>query len=182
MTNTRFHSLSLAIIMSISSITSGRPATADDAAAPLVQRDTVRLKEAGALLIVNAAIAKAKEMQLNVCVAVVDEGGQLNRFARMDGARPISVFTSQTKAASAVTFRAETGPVMAGETINLHLSLAVEHAALVGGGKFTSLKGGVPLIVDGQVIGAIGVGGATGEQDQEIARAGAKAIVDALAK
>lgn len=155
---------------------------ADNPTPSLVGRDAIRLKEAGAQWVIDAAIARARQMRLNVSIAVLDDGGQLYRFARMDGARPISVFTSQTKAASAVNFRAETGPVLAGETVNLHLSLAVEHAALASGGKFTSLKGGVPLIVNDQFLGAVGVGGGTGEQDQEIARAAARALVEALAK
>jgi glc operon protein GlcG len=182
MRHNQFRSVSRVIILLIGYTCSPLSAAEKPPAPPLVQRNAIRLQEAGAQVVLDAAIAKAKEMKLNVSVTVLDEAGQLYRFARMDGARPISVYTSQTKAASAINFRAETGPIMAGETVNLHLSLAVEHAAQASGGKFTSLKGGVPLVVDGQVIGAVGVGGATGEQDQEIARAAAKALADALAK
>jgi glc operon protein GlcG len=60
------------------------------------------------------------------------------------------------------------------------LSLGVSLAAAAGGGKATPLKGGVPIIVDGQVIGAVGVGGATGEQDAEVSRAGVQALLKAL--
>jgi glc operon protein GlcG len=56
------------------------------------------------------------------------------------------------------------------------LNLSVQIAAGQSGGKFTTLKGGVPVLVDGQVIGAVGVGGATGEQDAEIAQAGVAAL------
>jgi glc operon protein GlcG len=148
---------------------------ADDAR-PLVQRGAIRLQAAGAQVAIDAAIAKAEAMQLKVNIAVVDEGGELYRFARMDGARPASVFTAITKANTSALIRAETGPLMADGAVNTHLNLAVENAAHASGGKFTSLKGGVPLVVDGQIVGAIGVGGATGEQDQEIARAAAEAL------
>lgn len=155
------------------------PALAADDGALLVQRGAIRLQAAGAQLAIDAAIAKAQEMQLKVNIAVVDEGGELFCFARMDGARPASVFTSITKANTAALIRAETGPQLADGAVNTHLNLAIENAAHASGGKFTSLKGGVPLVVDGQIVGAIGVGGATGEQDQEIARAAAKALADA---
>jgi glc operon protein GlcG len=95
-------------------------------------------------------------------------------FARMDGARPASVYTSITKATSSALMRGKTGPLpppSRGPT-DTHLSLAVEHAAMQSGGKFTTLHGGIPILLDGQVIGAVGVGGATGAQDAEIAAAG----------
>ena len=59
------------------------------------------------------------------------------------------------------------------------LSLSIQNAS---GGKITTLKGGVPIVVDGQVVGAVGVGGGTGEQDAEVAKAGIQALLDALGK
>ncbi|MCA9183966.1 MAG: heme-binding protein, partial [Planctomycetales bacterium] len=115
-----------------------------------------------------------------VNIAVVDDGGHLLAFARMDGARPASVYTSITKATSAATKRGPTGPLPNSETTNTHLSLAVENAASVSGGKFTTLKGGVPIIYGDQVVGAIGVGGATGEQDAEVASAGVSALIQSF--
>jgi glc operon protein GlcG len=162
--------------MALSSLHAAEP----DAAAPWIERGAVRLRAAGAQLAIDAAIAKAEEQKLKVNIAVVDDGGELYRFARMDGARPASVYTAITKATTAALIRAETTPLLSGETVNVQLNLAIENAAAASGGKFTSLKGGVPLVVDGQVIGAIGVGGATGEQDQEIARAAAEAFIKAV--
>lgn len=147
----------------------------------LVERDRILLKLTGAELAIGAAIHKAKEMQLQVNISVVDDGGHLLAFARMDGVRPASVYTSITKAASAATKRGATGPLPPGSDVNTHLSLAVENAAAVSGGKFTTLKGGFPIVVAGQVIGAVGVGGATGEQDAEIAQAGVEALTKAIA-
>jgi glc operon protein GlcG len=109
-----------------------------------------------------------------VNIAVVDDGGHLLAFARMDGARPASAYTSITKATSAALTRGKTGPLPppAQGATDAHLSLAVEHAAVQSGGKFTTLLGGVPILLEGQVIGAVGVGGATGAEDAEIAAAG----------
>jgi glc operon protein GlcG len=62
------------------------------------------------------------------------------------------------------------------------LNLSLQNAAMASGGKITTLYGGVPVVVDGQVIGGVGVGGGTGEQDAEVARAGIQAFTDQLAK
>jgi glc operon protein GlcG len=147
---------------------------------PLVTRDRIQLNLAGAETVLQAAQAKAAAMGLKVNVAVVDDGGHLVAFARMDGARPASGNTALTKAVSAATFRQETGPVPAKGEPDLLLSLSLQAAAVAGGGKGTALKGGVPIVIDGQVVGAVGVGGGTGEQDAEVAKAGIKALLDAV--
>jgi glc operon protein GlcG len=151
-------------------------------AAPLVTRDRVRLNLAGAEAIVAAAKAKAAEMKVFVNVAVVDDGGHLLAFARIDGACPGSIYTAITKAVTAATMRAATGPLPNARNPDLLLNLSLQNAALAGGGKLTTLQGGVPIIIDGQVIGAVGCGGATGEQDAEVARAGIQALLDHLKK
>ena len=150
--------------------------------AKLVTRGHTNLSLAGAQAVIAAAHAQAESMKLKVNIAVVDDGGHLLAFARMDGARPASSYTAITKATAAATTRVATGPLPPGQPVNPQLSLAVESAAHASGGKFTSLFGGVPIEVDGEVIGAVGVGGATGEQDAEIARAGIAALVKALTK
>ena len=82
-----------------------------------------------------------------------------------------------TKATTAATFRQATGPLPAGTTDpDVHLNLSLQNAAQASGGKLTTLKGGIPVEVNGQVIGGVGVGGGTGDQDSEIARAGAQAL------
>lgn len=147
---------------------------------PLVTRDRVQLNLAGAEMVLEAAKKKAATMGLKGNIAVVDDGGHLLSFARMDGARPASGNTALTKAVSAATFRQETGPLPAKGEPDLLLSLSLQSAALAGGGKITTLKGGVPIIVDGQIIGAVGVGGGTGEQDMEVAKAGIQALLDSV--
>jgi glc operon protein GlcG len=62
------------------------------------------------------------------------------------------------------------------------LNLSLQNAAAASGGKITTLFGGVPVLVEGQVIGGVGVGGGTGHQDAEIATAGITALTTALEK
>src|SRR5581483_12039524 len=76
---------------------------------PLVTSERLQLNLAGAEKILEAAKRKAEAMGLKVNIAIVDDGGHLLAFARMDGARPASGYTAQTKAVSAATFRQETG-------------------------------------------------------------------------
>jgi glc operon protein GlcG len=147
---------------------------------PLVTRNRVQLNLAGAETVLEAAKKKAAELGLKCNVAIVDDGGHMLAFARMDGARPASAATALTKAVSAATFRQETGPLPAKGEPDLLLSLSLQSAAAMSGAKITPLKGGVPIVVDGQVIGAVGIGGGTGEQDVEVAKAGIRALLDAL--
>lgn len=158
-----------------------RPSAAQEGkSADLVTRNRMQLNLAGAEMIIAEARKKAAEMNLKVNIAVVDDGGHLLSFARMDGARPASGYTAMTKAITAATFRQETGPLPPNGEPNLLLNLSLQNAAAASGGKVTTLKGGVPVVVEGQVIGAVGIGGATGEQDAEIAKAGIKKLLDAL--
>jgi glc operon protein GlcG len=152
----------------------------DDAAPPLVTRGRIALNLAGAETILAAAKKKAAALGVKENIAVVDEGGHLLAFARMDGARPASAYTAVTKAVTAATLRQETGPLPAKGEPDLLLNLSLQNAAQAGGGKLTTLKGGLPVVIDGQVIGAVGVGGGTGEQDAEVAKAGVRALAQAL--
>ena len=147
----------------------------------LVVRNQVRLNLAGARLLVEGAEAKAAEIKTRSNIAVVDDGGHLILFSRMDGARPASGYTAITKAASAATFRRETGPLpdAPGQSKEL-LNLSLQNAAEASGGKISTLYGGIPVVVDGQVIGAVGVGGGSGEQDADVAKAGVAKFLSAL--
>src|SRR5579883_3162760 len=152
------------------------------AASGLIVRNQVRLTLAGARAILAGAEAKARAMGWKMNIAVVDDGGHLLSFERMDGARPASGYTAITKATTAATFRQPSGPVPAGTTSpDPLLNLSLQHAALASGGKLTTLYGGVPVVVDGQVIGGVGVGGGSGEQDAQVARAGIQALLDQIA-
>jgi glc operon protein GlcG len=155
------------------------PVQAQEKKPPLVTRGRVQLNLAGAETVLEAAKRKAAAMGLKCNVAIVDDGGHLLAFARMDGARPASAATALTKAVSAATFRQETGPLPAKGEPDLLLSLSIQNAS---GGKVTTLKGGVPIVIDGQMVGAVGVGGGTGEQDAEVAKAGIQSLLDGLAE
>jgi glc operon protein GlcG len=147
---------------------------------PLVSRERIQLNLAGAETVIAAAKQKAAAIKVKINVAVVDDGGQLLAFARMDGARPASVTTSLTKAISAATFRQETGPLRTKGEPDLLLNLSLQNAATASGGKITALKGGVPIVVEGQVIGGVGIAGGSGEQDLEVAHAAYQTLLAAL--
>jgi len=147
----------------------------------LVVRGQIKLTLAGAERVVIAARERASALGIAENIAVVDDGGHLLAFARMDGARPASVDTAITKAVAAATMRKETGPLFKGQTQEDNsFNLAIEHAAAANGGKLTILYGGIPITVDGQVVGAIGVGGGSEEQDVTVGKAGAAALQTAL--
>jgi glc operon protein GlcG len=158
------------------------PTSPPGAAGSLVIRNQIRLTLAGARTVIAGAEAKAHALQLAVNIAVVDDGGHLLSFERMDGARPASIYTAITKATSAATIRQPTGPLPGGGIPDPLLNLSLQNAAAISGGKITTLLGGVPVIVDGQVIGAVGIGGGTGEQDAQIARAGIQMFADRVAQ
>jgi glc operon protein GlcG len=155
-------------------------AVAQPEAKPLVSHNRIQLNLAGAERVLEAAKTKAAALGVKANIAVVDDGGHLLSFARMDGARPASGNTALTKAVTAATFRQETGPAPARGEPDVILSLSLSAAATAGGGKGTALKGGVPIVLEGQVVGAVGVGGGSGEQDAEICKAGVQALLDAL--
>jgi uncharacterized protein GlcG (DUF336 family) len=147
----------------------------------LIVKNRVGLTLEGARRIIAGCEAKASEMKLRVNIAVVDDGGHLLSFSRMDGARPASGYTALTKATTAATFRQETGPLPKGTTnADPLLNLSLQNAAAASGGKVTTLLGGVPILVDEQVIGAVGIGGGSGEQDAVVAKAGVERLMDAL--
>ena len=128
---------------------------------------TLKLTSDGAMKILNAAIGKAQEMGVPQCISVVDTGGHLMAFCRMDGAFVMSNTSSRRKAETAAIYGLPTGNIPEGIDIKL---------ALVTEGQRVNLPGGLPLIIDGEVVGAIGVGSGTGEQDLEVAKVGVSAL------
>jgi glc operon protein GlcG len=146
-----------------------------------IARDRVRLTLEGARLIIDGAEDRAESMNLKANIWVVDDGGHPLAFERMEGGRPASAYTSLTKAVSAATFRQPTGPIPPGAAQpNPILNIGLQNAAAHGGGRITTLFGGVPIVVDGQVIGGVGVGGGTGEQDAKVAQAGIDRFLEAI--
>jgi uncharacterized protein GlcG (DUF336 family) len=123
---------------------------------------------------VKAAQAKARELGTPMTVTVVDGAGRLILCARGDGAGFFTPETSRAKAVAAAAFKRATK-----EMANLRESAPAfwgNVAAVLGGQALPSI-GAVPVISNGKLIGAVGCGGGTGEQDHLCAEAGAAAIV-----
>ena len=123
----------------------------------------------GARLVAGAAEAKAKSLGAGSAIAVVDQGGNLLYLARLDGTFPAGSMVSVGKARTAALFKKPTkffeDVVNNGRTTMVALP------------DFTPLQGGVPIVVDGEVVGGIGVSGAaSAPQDEEIALAGVAAL------
>jgi len=139
----------------------------------MMTRSAPKLTYEGAVAILQAAANKAKEMKLPICIAVVDDGGHLLAFARMDDAKPSSAEVAITKATSAALRRTATGPLPNAENVSVLLSLGMP---LATGGKLTCVRGGLPILWEGSVVGAIGISAGTEAQDEEVARAGIAAL------
>lgn len=121
--------------------------------------------------VVDAAIEKAGEIGQPMNIAVVDDGGHLVAFARMDGAIKASIDISIKKARTSILMNAPTGALM---------PLAQPGAELYGleqtCGGLVIFGGGIPLTLDGVVVGAIGVSAGSVEQDVAVAEAGVAAL------
>lgn len=130
----------------------------------------LRLTSEGANRLVEAGVRKAQEMNKPQCIAVVDEGGNLLAFRRMDGAKILSIESAIRKAATAASSRGPTGGIQG------DLEFRLAHAT---SGRLVNLKGGLPIVIDGITVGGIGVGSQTGEEDLEVAEAAIAVLKDA---
>lgn len=118
--------------------------------------------------IASAAEAEAKRHNWAVSIAVLDEAGHLVVFHRMDGAKLVSIDIATRKARTAVYFKQPTRA--------LEEEVAGGRTALLPIDGFMPLEGGIPLMSDGVLVGAIGVSGVTGAQDAQCAQAGADSL------
>ena len=116
----------------------------------------------------DKAIAKAREMGVQISLAVVDEFGQLVQMDRMDGASLMSPDIAEAKAVTALNFRRPTSAVA--QQVNPDILRSIQASVHF---NILAAAGGVPIYRDSDLAGAIGVSGATGEQDEEVASAGA---------
>lgn len=118
-----------------------------------------------------AAEAEAKKNNWNVVIAIVDAGGNMVLLQRLDGTQFGSIKVATEKAHAAAAFRRPTAAfqdLIAQGGVHLRLLNMVGDAGV--------LEGGVLIVVDGKIIGAIGVSGVTSQQDAQIAKAGADAL------
>jgi glc operon protein GlcG len=136
---------------------------------------SMKLTQEGCDIIVHAAIEKAKELKQIVSVCIVDAGGHMMAFKRMTNGRTHNTLICQAKARSAALTTAATGKTgRDGSEIPDHQVLAQTLA--VGPGWFISIEGGLPITVEGQCIGAVGVSGAPSAVDRQIGQAGLEAF------
>jgi uncharacterized protein GlcG (DUF336 family) len=127
---------------------------------------------AAAQRVIATGIEQAEAISMRVCVAVTGAAGHLLAMARMDGAPLMCVQIAQDKAYSVAAFA---GKPTAEWWELLESDAALRHG-IVKTDRLTVFGGGVPLLADGRVIGAVGVSGASSQQDVQIAEAGAAAV------
>jgi glc operon protein GlcG len=126
----------------------------------------------GAKAVASAASTEAKRLGAGGAIAIVDEGGNLIYLERLENTFPAAPIVAIEKARTAATFRKPTR--------DFENAIAKGRTALVAVDAITPLQGGVPIIVGGQVVGAIGVSGAmSAQQDDDIATLAAGALASA---
>lgn len=138
-------------------------------------RSVLKLEIEEAKVMIAAAIQTAKEAQAAETICIVDDGGYLVALERMNGARNTSPELAMAKAFTASGHRRSThlfnqpgGPAtIHGEAFGIHAMMP---------GKFAIFVGGFPIVVNGQVIGGVGVSGGAGEEDIAVGVAALKAL------
>lgn len=130
-------------------------------------QETRTLTHQGALAILTAAVERAEQMGQPQCIVIVDANGEVLAEIRMTGAKFLSRKSALAKALTAASIGNETTAVP--ESVRAAIGLATD-------GKVTGLPGGLPIRLEGTLLGGIGVGSGSGDQDIEVARAGLAAI------
>ena len=119
--------------------------------------------------VISVAVAEAKKRDWKMNIAVADSGGNLVAFQRMDGAMLASIQIAQHKARAAATFRRPTKIFEDGIQL-MHLNYLLAFDGIIAS------RGGIPVIEQGAIIGAIGCSGGTDSQDEIVSEAGASVI------
>ena len=122
--------------------------------------------------VLAGAEAEAKKNNWNVVISIVDTGGQLVAMSRLDNTQFGSVEVAREKAYSSVAFRRPT------KVFQDLIGKGGDNLRLLGLSGASMLEGGIPIVVDGKIIGGVGVSGVTSAQDAQIAQAG----IDTLKK
>jgi glc operon protein GlcG len=135
--------------------------------------DKQSLRLAAARKIAEAAEAFAAGKGWNISIAVVDEGGNLMYVQRMDGAIIGSVPIAEQKARTAVTFKCPTKDLQSGVEAGALSLLKLD---------ILPFEGGIPIVVNGQIVGAVGVSGNSASGDGQVAQAGADWCKDGLSQ
>jgi len=120
--------------------------------------------------IAASAAAEAGKNNLKMAIAIVDTAGDLVYFEKMDGTQVASVNIAQDKARSSVRFKR---PTKAMQDVLAGGGAGIRFLALQGA---VPVEGGLPLIMNGQIVGAVGASGGTSDQDGQVAKAGADSV------
>jgi glc operon protein GlcG len=140
-----------------------------------VTKNNPKLTLEGAKAVLAAAERRAVEIGVPMNIAVVDEGGYLLAYSRMDGAKLSSIEIAMVKAQCAAIRRKASGPALENGQPNVMLSLGL---AIGSKAAQTPIRGGLPLLVNDQCVGAIGVSNGTQDEDVDVAQAGVAALED----
>jgi len=127
----------------------------------------LNLTHSGVMKMLSAGIAKAEEMNVPQCIVIVDASGELLGEIRMTGSKFLSRKSAKVKALTAASIGA-TGTNIP-EEVRTSIGLATQ-------GTVSGLPGGLPIKIDGDLLGGIGVGSGSGEQDFAVATAALEAI------
>lgn len=135
-----------------------------------------RLSLSDAKHLIDGAKKKAQEIGVPMCIAIADESGSLIAFDRMDGGKVTSITIAQDKAFTAAAARKATHEYNEA-CIPGNLVFGI-HTAL--GGRLCVVGGGLPVAVDGEVVGGIGLSSGTPQQDMQCAQAGVDHFADKI--
>jgi uncharacterized protein GlcG (DUF336 family) len=133
------------------------------------------MKSDAARAMMDAAREKAEEIGKPVSVAIVDAGGALMALERLNDAPSATVLVAEGKAVASAVMGRDSGRL---EAMAQSLPLIINSLIIRYEGRFVPAQGGVVIRSNGDVVGAVGVSGATSEEDESIARAGAEAYED----
>jgi glc operon protein GlcG len=125
-----------------------------------------RLTEEASLKMLQAGVAKANELGCKVAIAVVDASCRMIAFLHMEGAKHFAIITTQRKAITSASQKQPTGYAPEENALSMSVRMV----------DFTNIPGGFPIVVEGQVIGAVAAGGAKIEEDVLVAKAALAAL------
>ena len=130
-------------------------------------QESMVLTHSGVMVMLNAAVKKAEQLNVPQCIVIVDSSGQVLGEIRMTGAKFLSRKSARSKALTAASIRAPSSQIP--EPVRLTIGLATQ-------GDVTGLSGGLPIFKNGHLLGGIGVGSGSADQDIEVANAALLAI------
>lgn len=137
--------------------------------------DAKRLTAAGARQVMDTAIARAREANIPLTIAIVDAGGHLLLLERMEGGKFHTVHSATTKAVCAASNKRATGSQGAvGQALDTAHALGLALAA--GPERWTAMEGGAPIMAGTECIGGVGVAGGNWELDERVAKEAAEAV------